>query len=183
MPRTSAANDSSITISPARVLTAAEAAAIVYNVRDPTTEQVGKIVARINAGMIRRGPKGGMTTTTDAIAEYLSKRPVARPVPGDAKKGRAKQAATAPAAQPADRQEVNEAMSSCYQHFMRDYFRAVLFQRILGRSSTVPRSAVLATQVAALLLILGFAASVIQGSGMLPGTSPRDFRNTQPKER
>ena len=116
-----------------------------------------------------------MTTTTEAIAEFLVKRQQTRPNPEAGKSSKSPGPRDYVRVLPtADRQEVNEEMASCYRQFMRDYFRALLFQRISGQLSAFLRTAVLVTQIVALASILLFAVVFVKGVGTLISASPRE---------
>lgn len=127
-----------------RVLSAREAARIIYNAANPTDEQTNKVRAKIARGLLP-GAKGHWTTTSGGVADYLAAK-VGAPA------ARRKSAGHA-ARRPADQKR----LSTFYRDLLKDYFLAMALRRRSGRTKTFDR-AVLAGQIGT--LVLGIAVLV-----------------------
>lgn len=134
-----------------QVISVVEAARRIYNTTQPTTEQVGRTVEKIEAGTLARGPRGGMTTTAEAVAEYMARREAARTgahlrQPGAAAGGAVvvKHAAT---------------FNPFYRGVLKDYFIAVVLRRKVANRSPVFHRLVLGGQVLLLAAIVGLMAT------------------------
>jgi hypothetical protein len=125
-----------------RVITAREAASIIYNTPNPTSEQVGRVGLRIVRGVLRGSGKGDGTTTRAAVAEYLA----AQATPRGAKTDE-------------DRQ-----LSSAYRGVLKDYFLAVVARRKMTHRSKGFAEAVLIGQI---FLLLAAAAALWFGSRLV----------------
>jgi len=127
-----------------RVLSAREAARIIYNAPHPTDEQTNKVRAKIARGLLPASAKGHWTTTSGGVADYLAAN-VGRPPDPQAKStGRG-----------AQRPEADKNLSKFYRDLLKDYFLAVTLRRRSGGHTRTFDRAVLAGQIGTLLL--GFA--------------------------
>ena len=136
-----------------RLLSAREAARIIYNAPEPTDEQTNKVRAKIARGLLPASAKGHWTTTSGAVADYLAAN-VARPRTSRGAAGSAVQ-------RPADK----ENFSKFYRNLLKDYFLAVTLRRRSGSRTRTFDSAVLAGQIGALVLgaavlVLGYRAGL-----------------------
>lgn len=120
-----------------RVISAEQAAKLIYSTASPSSSQVEKIKEKIERGALRRSQRGGLTTTTDAVAEYM-----ARHTEAAGKINNRKRAI-----------EVHGHPDS-YRDVLKDYFLAVLLQRTERRRSSLFKGTVLAMQIALVLLPL-----------------------------
>jgi hypothetical protein len=119
------------------ILTAARAAEMLYNTAHPTPEEVRKVCEKIARGALRRSPRGGWTTTTDAVAQYLAQKSAAQAaLPG----------------QRAQRAAGKERLPGLYCEWMHDYVLAILLRRTQKRRSLAFNYAVAAMQIALILL-------------------------------
>lgn len=133
----------------ARVLNAVQAARRIYQTSQPTAEQVGRVVQKIESGVLPRGPKGGATTTVEAVAEYLARRETARASAHVQQRGQPRLHRGRQAQGP---------IAHLYRELLTDYFLAVLLRRRTKDRSATFRWAVVATQ--ALLLTAALYAFV-----------------------
>ncbi|MDX1947274.1 MAG: hypothetical protein SFU86_17870 [Pirellulaceae bacterium] len=126
-------------------ISAVEAARRIYNTPQPTTEQVGRTVEKIEAGTLPRGPRGGMTTTAEAFAEYMARREAARTgahlrTPGAA-------------GEPVPVKHAAK-FNPFYRGVLKDYFLAVVLRRDMAHRSPVFQRLVLAGQAVLLVAII-----------------------------
>lgn len=133
----------------AHLLTAVQAARRIYQTSQPTAEQVGRVVQKIESGVLPRGPKGGATTTVEAVAEYLARRETARASAHVQQRGEQRLRR---------RRQVQVPIAHLYRELLADYFLAVLLRRRTKDRSSAFRWAVVATQV--LLLVTALYAFV-----------------------
>lgn len=122
-----------------RILSAEQAARLIYNTRAPSSEQIEKIKTRIDRGALERGPRGGYTTTASAVADYMARHVAA---------------ATANEHKEARRFKDGEAVPALYKDLLKDYFLAVLMQRTARRRTAAFNAAVIGFQVALILVPL-----------------------------
>ncbi|MGE0608665.1 MAG: hypothetical protein AB7O62_16340 [Pirellulales bacterium] len=114
-----------------RVLSARDAASIIYNTPDPSEDQVNKVRVKLVRGVLRASGNGRWTTTQQAVAEYLTGQAVGRAGPSR------RAAAIRPSAD-------NNALSGQYRRFLTDYFLALaLRRRIAYRSHSFHRAALI----------------------------------------
>lgn len=147
-------------------LSAVEAARRVYNTPSPTAEQVGRIVQKIEAGTLARGPRGGISTTAEAVANYMARKEAAqsrihRGVDGHKEVVKF--------------QRADDPLPTLYKGLLKDYFLAVVLRRKVSNRSGLFHGTVIATQC---LLLVGMVALIwlatdlaIQGG--LPSTEER----------
>jgi hypothetical protein len=134
----------------AHVLNAVQAARRIYQTAQPTAEQVGRVVQKIESGVLPRGPKGGATTTVEAVAEYLARRETARA--SAHMEGRSRKPSSSP-------KRAQIAVRHLYRELLTDYFFAVLMRRRTKDRSYLFRWSVAGTQAILLALALyAFAA-------------------------
>jgi hypothetical protein len=135
-----------------RVLSAREAAGILYNTAEPSDEQVNKVRAKIARGHLRGSPRGHWTTTSGAVADYLAGQLAQRR--GAAAPGAHNPALVRPTAQSGPR-----TLGGFYRQLLKDYLLALALRRSAPHRSARFRRAVLSGQVAllalAVLLALG----------------------------
>lgn len=113
-----------------RVLSARDAACILYNTADPSEDQVNKVRAKLARGDLRASGKRRWTTTQEGIAEHLAAQAIGQT--------RARQCAAA-----VRRSNGDNGLSSYYRELIKDYFFAVaLRRRIAYRSRSFHRAAV-----------------------------------------
>src|SRR5688572_26359562 len=94
-----------------RVLTAREAARVIYQTDDPTADQINKVRASIARGHLPASSKGHWTTTQEALAEYLARTTAARHY------------------RPAGAQRATGELRGYYRRLLKDYFLAVTLRR------------------------------------------------------
>jgi hypothetical protein len=156
--------------STSQAISVVEAARRIYNTAQPTLDQVGRTAKKIEEGTLARGPRGGMTTTADAVAEYMARREAAR--------------TNAHLRQP-DADAVgtmavkhSAAFSPFYRHVLKDYFLAVVLRRKVANRSPVFHRLVLAGQVVLLAAMLGlFVTGAV--ATLRTGLLPEDHRAVQ----
>ena len=141
-----------MTTTTSQVISAVEAARRIYNTRQPTAQQVGRVVERIESGALARSPRGGMTTTTDAVAVFMARRETART--GAHLREPGGDAAKPPAIRHA------EAFTPFYRGVLKDYFLAVVLRRKVAHRSPIFHRLVMASQAILILGILGLMVSV-----------------------
>jgi hypothetical protein len=135
-------------------LTVVEAARKIYRTAEPSADQIGHVVKKIETGVLERGPKGGATTTMAAVADYLARREMSRAFVHVQGSGGPSHSSP--------RKATDVPVSIVYQHLIKDYFLAVLLRRSVGQRSATFRWAVIGAQVvmlAAALFVLGAVAS------------------------
>jgi hypothetical protein len=145
-----------------QVISVVEAARRIYNTAQPTPEQVGRTAKKIEAGTLARGPRGGMTTTVDAVAEFMARREAARAgahlLQGGSPPGSEAVTHTA-------------TFSPFYRGVLKEYFLAVVLRRKIANRSPVFYRLVLAGQallLAGLLLLLATGAVATMRTAVLP---------------
>jgi hypothetical protein len=135
------------------------AARILFKTAEPTPQQVDAVRRELARGSLA-GSRDGRWTTAQAVADFLAARTYERRDPG---RGRSADSpgfapvAAGPAAG-ATRPRVvrsNDRLVSLYQDLLRDYVLAVCRRQQRHRRSKFFERAVVAGQVACLLLILG----------------------------
>jgi hypothetical protein len=139
-----------------------EAARIIYRTADPTPQQEDALRRELARGHLQ-GSRDGRWTTPQAVAEYLAGRTYERHAP---QRGRTavptgfvpvRRVTDAGAKHPGGVRS-NDTLVTLYHDLLRDYFLAVLRRRKQHRRSKLFERAVVAGQVACLLLLLGMFA-------------------------
>ena len=121
---------------PDRILSLEQAARLIYKTSRPTEEQLEKVRAKLDRGVLQRSPRGRYTTTTSAVADYM-----------------AGYVATAKAQEHRGKHVVGkEPLPGLYRELLKDYFLAVLLQKTARRRSAAFGWSVLAMQVCLVLL-------------------------------
>lgn len=122
-------------VSNERVLNVDEAAQIIYHTRAPSAEQIDKIRYKLARGVLKSSSKGRWTTTTGAVADYLSRRTF--------KQGYS------------HHKVQQRQLFSVYRELVRDYCRAVLLRRAGAKRSRLFETAVIVGQAACLVFLAG----------------------------
>jgi hypothetical protein len=115
-----------------RILSAREAARIIYNTPQPTNEQVGKVGEHLVRGHLKPSAKGGATTTVAAVAEFMA----------------------ASATHRAGGSTEDRKLSAMYRGLLGEYFLAVVARRKFSHRSKGFEQAVLAGQILVLLVLV-----------------------------
>jgi hypothetical protein len=134
-----------------RILSAREAARIIYNAPDPTSEQVDKVRAKIARGHLAPSPKGHWTTTSGSVADYLAARAAQRA--NDAVNPELALTGRTPKGGP-------QTFSGFYRRLLKDYFLAVALRRRLPHRTRRFAQAVLAGQIGVLVLSAALAVGL-----------------------
>lgn len=151
---------------PTLVLSPVEAARRLYNTPSPTAEQVGRVVKKIEAGTLARSERGGITTTLQAVADYLARREEhrhqGRPAAGKPDPAGSR----APSKQGVTKQHGQEIASftHVYHELLKDYFLAVLLRRKVTHRSQAFQWAVVGSQGTLLAAAIALAAIVSIGA-------------------
>jgi hypothetical protein len=132
-----------------RLLTAEQAARMIYNTQAPSHEQIAKVEQKLRRGSLRPGPQGKATTTTAAVAEYLARRTAAQAEQNHP-------SARRPAA--------GAALEGYYKELLADYFLALLLQRTRQRRTRAFTIGVTAMQIALVLLPIVIFVSTYRAS-------------------
>jgi hypothetical protein len=140
-----------------RRLDVREAARIIYKTANPTPRQVDSIHQELARGNLA-GNLDGCWTTSQAVAAYLAVRTAERRAPG-------RGLVAAPAgfiavgrgtdAKARRGVRSNDSLVSLYQELLQDYVRAILRRQQQHHRSKLFERAVVAGQVACLLVLLG----------------------------
>jgi hypothetical protein len=152
---------------PPLVLSPVEAARRLYNTPSPTAEQVGRVVKKIEAGTLARSERGGITTTLQAVADYLARRETHRQQGGRPAAGKSE-----PVGSPSQSKhsvarhqgDDGESFSHMYRNLLKDYFLAVLLRRKATHRSQAFQWAVLGSQGMMLAAAIALAAIVSIGA-------------------
>ncbi len=128
-----------------RKLTIEQAAKIIYHVEAPSPKQVGAVADLIARGVLEGTRKGTWATTTDAVARYMATATLSKKT-GDHHRRQQGQGGRAEAE--------SRTLQPVYRDLLKDYFLSVIRRRDSRQRSTAFQRAVLAGQIAAVLLIL-----------------------------
>jgi hypothetical protein len=142
-----------------RRLDVREAARILYKTPDPTPQQVDAVRRELARGSLA-GNRDGLWTTNQAVADYLAGRTHERRAMGGGRgdpTGGFVPVPSRPAAGAGRTGGIrsNDTLVTLYQDLLRDYFLAVLRRQKQQRRSKFFERAVVAGQVACLLMLLG----------------------------
>jgi hypothetical protein len=129
-----------------RVLNADQAARMLYRTSSPTPDQVEKIKQKIERGVLRRSQRGGCTTTTAGIAEYMARYTIAAGQSDPRKRS------------------LEVAEPETYRAVLQDCFLAVLLQRTHRKRSSFFNAVVVTLQIALVILPLVILYGTYQGS-------------------
>jgi len=149
-----------------RRLSPLEAARIIYGTERPTPQQVERVRSRIRLGFLARSPQRSgscPSTTAGAVAEYLAGQTYLREREAAESKAAGRVAAGAGTPGPGQRRmrgamhppsSRGSELVGAYHTILRDYFQALVLRRHRRRASRRFRRAVLAGQIASLLLLI-----------------------------
>lgn len=152
------------------VLNAIEAARRIYQTTHPSAAQVGKVVQKIEAGLLHRGPHGGATTTVEAVGEYLARRETSRATAHLEERSRLKGSSAT--------RLVQGPVVYLYRELLKDYFLAVLMRRRTSAHSSAFRWSVVGTQVLILVLAV-FVLGTMTTRGLHRRVVPPEEKTVQ----
>jgi hypothetical protein len=144
-----------------RRLSLAAAAKIIYANPRPTVEQIERVQARLEAGVLK-GSRVGLLgrsweTTTEAVAEYLARQSLHQ---------QARSAAVSH--QPSARSsEFSIQIREFYGEILKQYFLAVILRRKIRGRSVIFYRCVTGGQITCLLMLAGVVALTIN-AGLVP---------------
>ncbi|MDX1948294.1 MAG: hypothetical protein SFU86_23080 [Pirellulaceae bacterium] len=141
-------------------LSVVEAARRVFSTAKPTQQQVDYVVEKIETGALARGPRGGLTTSVEAVALYLARRESTR---GSVYKGDG-------AGLLGDgERHIDADTEAGFQSIVKDCFLSALTRRSVENRSPVFQRAVLTVQAlllaAAVLFLVGVSVFSLGLSG------------------
>lgn len=151
----------------ANIVSPIEAARRIYNSAAPTPEQVGRVVQKIESGTLARSERGGLTTTLEAVADYMARREagrgqaakhateIGRKAAGEPEKAPKKHLLQTAAGQV---NSVGAPLSVVYRELMRDYFLAVLLRRKIKHRSQAFHRVASASQALLLVAVMALVA-------------------------
>jgi hypothetical protein len=157
----------------ATIVSPVEAARRIYNAASPTPEQVGRVVKKIEAGVLARSERGGLTTTLEAVADYMARREAGRGQGARHATELIRKAAGEDVADPqqhhlqtaaGQRSAVGAPLSAVYRELMKDYFLAVLLRRRMAHRSETFHWIVNGSQAVLLTAVIVLAAMVSVGA-------------------
>jgi hypothetical protein len=128
-----------------RKLTIEQAAQLIYQVDQPSPQQVGAVADLIKRGVLEGTRKGHWATTTDAVARYLATATLNKKS-GEHQKRQPGQSNRA--------DMESRTLRPVYRDLLKDYFMAVIRQRDARRRSKSFQNAVLGGQILAVVLII-----------------------------
>lgn len=152
------------------VLNAVEAARRIYQTPHPSASQVGKVIQKIESGVLGQGPQGGATTTVEAVVEYLARRESARATTHLADRNRLKGSSAA--------KHVRGPVVHLYRQLLKDYFLAVLLRRRRSAHSSAFGWTVIGTQTLMLVLAI-IVLGTLTTRGLKPRIIPFEERTVQ----
>lgn len=138
-----------------RKLTIEQAAKIIYQVEQPSPQQVGAVAELIARGALEGTRKGHWATTTDAVARYLATATLSKKA-GDHQKRQPGQSNRA--------DMESRTLRPVYRDLLKDYFMAVIRQHDARRRSKAFQHAVLGGQILVVVLIITTMVLVWRGA-------------------
>ena len=156
------------------ILSPVDAARRLYNTPSPTTEQVGRVVQKIESGTLARSERGGLTTTLPAVVDYLARREEhrrqTRPAAGEP--GSIGPSTLSKPRSPQQHGKEVASLSHVYHELLKDYFFAVLLRRKATHRSQAFQWAVIGSQgmllAAAIALVTVVSIGAIRATFMSP---------------
>ena len=145
-----------------RKLTIEQAAKVIYQVAEPSPQQVGAVADLIARGLLEGTRKGHWATTADSVARYMATATLNRKSAGHNRRMEGNARATG---------IESRTLRPVYRELLKDYFLAVIRRRDTKRRTKAFQHAVLVGQMAAVALIVAVFAFVWWTAGGTPPPS------------